>query len=99
MGWSMWTTGDAAIPGNIVVGWALVSVVAAVVMFVGWWRRGTLDLKRDASLIVLGCVGACLLWSALQSRSGAACRCQPRLVIRSAHGQVSVPRFQDAVPR
>ena len=99
MGWAMWTTGSAAIPGNIGAAWALASVVAAVVVFVGWWRRGSLDLKWDASLIVLGCVGACLLWSALQSRSGAAYRCQPRLVIPSAHGQVSVPRFQDAVPR
>ena len=89
----------AAIPAQIVFAWALAGLVAAVVTFVGWWRGQTLDLKRDASLLVLACVGACLIWSALQSRSGAACRCQPRLVIRSAHGQVSVPRFQDAVPR
>ena len=99
MGWSMWTPGSAAVPGNIVAAWALAGLVAGVVTFVGWWRRGSLDLKWDASLIVLGCVGACLLWSALQSRRSGACRCQPRLVIRSAHGQVSVPRFQDAVPR
>lgn len=99
MGCSVWTTGDAAIPANVVAAWALAGLVAAVVTFVGWWRRGTLDLKRDASLIVLGCVGACLVWSALQRRSGAACRCQAPVVIRSAHGQVSLPRFQDAVPR
>jgi hypothetical protein len=70
----MWTTGGAAIPGNIVVGWVLVSVVAAVVMFVGWWRRGSLDLEWDVSLIVLGCVG--------HASSGPRCR----VVVRGRAG-------------
>lgn len=81
----------AGMQGSVVGAWALAGLVAAIVTFVGWWRGCALDLKRDASLIVLGCVGACLLWSGLQARS--------RVVVPSAHGEVSVPRFKDAVPR
>jgi hypothetical protein len=88
----------AAIPGPIVAAWARVGAVALLVTFVGWWRRRSLDLRLDASLLIVGCFLGCLVWCAIQCRASARRR-PAALVIPSAHGQVSVPDFKDAVPR
>jgi hypothetical protein len=66
----------AAVPADVVGVWAVAAIVAAIVTFVGWCWGRTLDLKRDASWIVLACVGACLIWSGLRPRE--------RVVIRPA---------------
>ena len=81
------------LPAGSVAIWALIGVVAVVIIV--RLRDDEFGFGFAAALTAIAAAGLVLLCASVRGQA----RYDEDVVIRSAHGQVSVPGFQDAISR